>query len=693
MKINHTTHVDVLNRRGIIGFPAYKICRQLHLNTVEDILKTKVSHIDRSFTCNKNTLLDFCVVHKAFHEGTETRKISDFITIRKVSDDEKKEMVSDYADHVPSNFGGEIKTQDTKTNTVEILNRNFDSVCESFGQHVASLFNTEYPSMSEFYDVIKKEKVCPLKDMLKTTGADKIMLRHLSRELIRETLLDEGLDYVEMKELTHILDNITKWSDYHDALDLYASFDDESRNNLILNRDECIAGHSWEARKEHYDVKRIVSDLEYIYGPKKYSRIARDSRWYSNFLDDFKKVFEKQVRDMQSKSNDPSQLMLLGDMLAKKHPYLTDEERDHILAKVKAGDGLPWLYMYVRHFLRDDDRNSSIKRDFYGFNAENRNFSMDELRLKYGLQKERIRMILHKPHLYQFPGNDSLIEYLNLENLVGEDSPKISDMIRDNELDMSPSQLLELFRSIYRGSETLTMPNGRKYFIKGYFIHNNRFQGLYTDIQKALAAGRKEPCALYYERTMFLGSRMDADERKTMAKLASKVFEDAFGLDERFNIVEPLNYTILPNMINREDVIRQILEKAGVPMTGKEIMEEYRRLCPEDNLPSFATFKSLIQKTESVVSKGRTGFYVLDSWDGHYTGTITDFLLEILTESKTPLTVEELADKAKLHFPTTGNRSVEILLKREVPNRFLAFEVGIYGSSQRKYPKKYKILA
>lgn len=349
--------------------------------------------------------------------------------------------------------------------------------------------------------------------------------------------------------------------------------------------------------------------------------------------------------------------------------------------------------MYICHFKRDNWRNTVIKRDMCGLNEARRPLSMDELSAKYDLRKERIRQILRKFQIWYFPGKESLLTYLKIDDLIGENDSRIQQLIQENELDLKPEELLEVLKSIYGWSETFTLPNGRKYFIKGSFCDFNRFNGIYSDIEKSLSTDRRESISLDFERRVFLGKNMSPERKGNMALLASKMFEESFADNQRFTVDSPLNYTILPNMVNREAAIRGILEKTGVPMTGKEIMAEYQSLYPEDSVTSLSSFKTVIQETDSVVSKGRTGYYILDTWEGHYTGTITELLSEILSNSKVPLSVADLTEKAIVHFPTTGNRSIETLLKREVPNRFVAFEGGKYGSSQRTYPKRYKQLA
>lgn len=699
MKIYLQTPITSLRRGGVLGHKALRICGEMNFETVEDLLKTPVSSIKQKYNCDDDVLLHLCSIHKAFKDSPEIKNIKQILALRKINDISKILLIQEYFDHAifVSDENGSKSIENVESDSLcTVLESLLLSMKEEYGSPAYENFISTYPSIGHLIASIKENIDTFLMNVDGETSLDRIAVRNLGKSLLARALEKGGMSYGDTQIIRHALSYLAKWSDFYDALDIFHGFNQDTYKSLVSFRDDYLSGCSpyYSVTMSDYDPKYIAEELKYVYGPIKYVVRKRRYDWCEDYLRHFKDEFKHLALKSLSAITNDSSLRELVRLVNIDHPYLSDSEKEYVISNLKAGKGYPWLYMYICHFQNSDDRNSGIKRDACGLNVDKGCMTFKELGEKYGLQPERIRMIMRKPHVIYYPFRRSLMDYLNFsDDIIGENDSRVEELLKDNALGMTSTQLIDLLTSIYRNSETITLPNGKKYLLKGSFPDLNRFIGQYSKIDKYLSQSRNKAMSIDLGRYMFLGHSRHISSDDDYMRQASKVFEESFDQHPNFRVDGPLKYTILPNMVNRAEAIRQILQEKAEPMSGKEIMAEFQRLYPNETLPSLSAFKNYIQNTDSVVSKGRTGYYILESWTGHYTGTITDLLSEILSESKTPLTVEELTNKAVVQFPTTGNRSIEMLLKREVPNRFVAFEGGKYGSSQKNYPKKYKILA
>lgn len=690
MRISPQAEVQILHKKKILGKEAYDICKKMELVTISDIVRIPISYIIQRFRyCTDHTLVQFASLHKVFTDYDSIVTLKEISSARKVGIAGKKALVKEYYDH-SANIS---TTSDDTTGTVESdfypqIEEILAILEKDYGFETIKDFRSNFPDIAFFMKELTKNDYEIFSNIEASSVLRKSAVRRMSVELLGQSAKIDYIPYNTRAILEESSTKLASWSSYFYALDLYNDMDKDSKRNLIEMRDDILDEFHYSAEKSDYNIENIISDLKALYGPEK-PRRPRSRSWYEQFLKKFKLGFENFTLNTQVNLTDAANREEVRRKLEKEHQYLYPEECDQIVRILSSGRPMPMLLMFIKRFARINDRDVAIRRDYCGLNDTFHRMNLDELSVKYNLRPERLRTILGKRGFFYSSYHRLLQDYLNIEDdVVGVDNPRLLQLIEENELEMTPTQVLGILLSVYQFSELITLTNGKMYFLKNQFSSLIRFQGYYSKIESHLKKERQIPLELDYSRQFFLGERIQDKQR--MAAQASKVFEDAFSDNPNFRVDGPLRYTIMPNKVNRNAEIERILAEHGEPMSGKEIYDRYKSLYPDEPEISISTFKTSIQSIDSIVAKGRTGMYIMKSWKGHYTGTLTELLFETLSESAEPLTLSELTEKALIHFPTTSRRSVETLLKREIPNRFIAFHDDMYGSSTRKYSRKYK---
>lgn len=576
-----------------------------------------------------------------------------------------------------------------------ILKRAYNRVKKDFSNEVKNLFNLMYPDVQLFHWEVTKSRPNILKPKQERENAIvKVEIRRLATQLLESALDVNEISDTDRSGIEDAVSKLKQESPLVDALDKLSGLDSTKRRQLDYLRSELLAEMNLKDAKasEFYDDTETTLYAAYSFDNP--SICMSDT--FVEYLSKFKALFEAICEKFYFPEIDSNlSLEAIYSELRYRYKFLKSIECERMAADIAGGTPTPYIYIYLKAFLRNKERNTAIHRDFYGFNTTHKPMSKIELAEKYELQPERIRQILMKAFGPAYMGQkfvDKLYSAMGISRpfaVISDKDKRMTEWLENNHLKMSPIELLRLIQTTNRSMELVELPNGRCYLIKGNNSYGSTILKCYSQMEKGLRKKRKVREQVNFLLMFQHNHRGFASIDK--ARELSKIFEEAFCDGVNAKMDSYLEYILLPNEIDRPMELRQILADNGEPMSAKEISECFHCKFPEMPHATLDVIQREIRSNEDVVGKGLTGVYSLKSWGNQYCGTITGLLHKTLEENPLPMTLDALTAIASAEFPTTSTRSVAALLSREIPNKFIGFENKHYGVTGKRYHPKYKL--
>ena len=693
------THTDIESLRAsrVLCNSAAYVCDSIGLKTLGSILTVSVKSIRRERHCTLKTILQFALLHYFFSNGRIDMESAEFIdTFQNLSSDQVSDLKYNYTQKPLNLTDEQLNPEKNRNSGINyILKTSYNRVKKDFSDEVKNLFNSLYPDVQLFlWEVTKSRPNILNPKQGRENAIMRVELRRLATLLLESVLDAAGINESDLERIREAVSKLKRESPLVDALDKLSGLDSDKWHQLDFLRCELLAEKSQNEVKafEMYDDTEATLHAAYSFDNSN----IRMSDAFVDYLNKFKALFEAICEKFYFPEIDGnSSYEVLYSEFRYRYKFLKNVECERIAADIAAGAKTPYIYIYLKAFLRNKERNAAIHRDFFGFNAIHKPMSKIELAEKYELQPERIRQILMKAFGPAYMGQkfvDKLYSAMGISRpfaVISDRDKHITDWLESNHLKMTPIELLRLIQTTSRSMELVVLPNGRNYLIKGNNSYGYTIQRCYAQMEKGLNKKRKTREQVNF-LLIFQHNHRGFDSIDKAREL-SKIFEDTFcdGVNAQMDCY--LEYILLPNEIDRPVELRRILVENGEPMSAKEISECFHRKFPEMPHATLDVIQRELRSNEDVVGKGLTGVYSLKSWGNQYCGTITGLLHKTLEENPAPMTLDALTAIASAEFPMTSTRSVAALLSREIPNKFIGFENKHYGIAGKTYHPKNRL--
>ena len=128
-----------------------------------------------------------------------------------------------------------------------------------------------------------------------------------------------------------------------------------------------------------------------------------------------------------------------------------------------------------------------------------------------------------------------------------------------------------------------------------------------------------------------------------------------------------------------------ILRRAGKPLHIDEIFRRFKRRCPEHKFTEPEQLRRLMWTDGRTRAVGKRSTYGLAEWSHIYFGTMRDLLHECLESHDEPVTLDDLVEYVRGHYPDVTASSIYASLVGDHLGRFVQYEGG-FGLSSKDYP-------
>ncbi len=336
--------------------------------------------------------------------------------------------------------------------------------------------------------------------------------------------------------------------------------------------------------------------------------------------------------------------------------------------------------------------------------------SFDEIAEKYKLTRERVRQIrVDIPHTL----TDKLL-FLRFMNCTYESiykidfnnefvffDPELAEKVNMDECVSFSQGFYTLVTAIISHNKYVVFGNDYKIKTKvnrqkqlalkySYLISKNifeifRFQEFFEDICQRILEKRTDTYKLPFTGHLLNFFEVNNPYKiEIIADICEKVLNIEFEIYinyERYLIFERTSKKYL------SEYIVEVLEKKGRLMHLNEILEEIIEIKLEQTI-NIDTLRSSMIDRELFIFVGRSSTYGLKIWENEYDdfkgGTIRDLAREYLCCFEEPKHISEVTLYVN-KFRNTNERNVLSNLKLDESKRFIAYEGGFFGLSEKHY--------
>lgn len=362
-----------------------------------------------------------------------------------------------------------------------------------------------------------------------------------------------------------------------------------------------------------------------------------------------------------------------------KYPFLLLKQR-HFVTSFEEEHGYIPCFMLLYNYLRfSEDRSDKLYSLYYGI-FDNCPKTLDDLAELYSLSKERVRQIIRGQHIIAsslfFCNGESLKSYSSLfqRNIVTDCSEEFKKIVITENLNIS----FNIFAALTCVFSDYHIDN-----VKGKTILVSNSLNNYVKIKDVLNILESILIGHYSKDTAInVNSIIGNVPQKYEAELKKFVI---FVLQNEYGI--PVNgngyFTITQNYVDVELELVSILEDNGRPMYLQDLFERFNLIYPKHRAAEPEKLRPYILKSSRLKPIGRQSLYGLDTWNDVFFGTISEFIVEVLNESKSPLKLEYIFSRVVENFPNTTIKSIASFMCDA--ENFISFQDNNYGLRGKNY--------
>lgn len=437
------------------------------------------------------------------------------------------------------------------------------------------------------------------------------------------------------------------------------------------------------AKKAFPDYRNIDALLRVIYAPRpsaaKIKNVGRKTetdinRYVREVQEHFEAVTNGIDLNEPAPAHDPFETEAAN--IGRNYPFLQRDECENIIRFAQRTGHFPYLYVIRLYIQRSNSHHTSICRDYYGINENNRRHSKNEIAKTYQIGTERVRQI--KDEGIDLPAN---LQGAVDKELAAGLAPVVSvedalwERIASNNMLMSRQAFYLACALLNHYSLVQVSDAGAEYIVLKQLVKNIRLRTILSNICRIAGLRRTAPSSI--DIMDFIAE--DDPNLHPDAHLLCEIYANSLRAAYPYEIVDDRYVSLPPNALDIPKAIEEILESHGKPMSFDQLWKSFNERYPQHAFDTDTKFRAHIFRNKRIKAKGKAGIYVLDDWEGHYTGTITSFLEENLDSHGQPMPIETLVEKALNQFPTSNRKSVLSIIAADAQGRFVIYEGDLVG--------------
>lgn len=365
--------------------------------------------------------------------------------------------------------------------------------------------------------------------------------------------------------------------------------------------------------------------------------------------------------------------------LQHKYPFLIERQRLFVSSFEDKYGYMPCYFLLYNYLKYSEERSDKLYSLYYGI-FDNCPRTLDDLAELNTLSRERVRQIVKEreinAHFMFFCQEKYLKAYLNVfkKNIITEYSNSFQKIASIEKLNIS----FDVFAAL-----TCVLSNYFIYTIKDKTILISSSLNCNVKIKNIILRLENIINGRYsQDTTINIDMIIENVENKYKAELRD-LLTHFIQYEYKIPVSGDGNFILSQNYVDVDFELVSILEDSGRPMYLQELFERFNLLFPDHRVSEAEKLRPHLLKSTRIKSIGRQSLYGLSSWENVFFGSIPDFLVEILNESKSPLRIEKIYSKVVENFPNTTIKSVvSFLSDAEI---FVSFQNNDYGLRGKIY--------
>lgn len=373
-------------------------------------------------------------------------------------------------------------------------------------------------------------------------------------------------------------------------------------------------------------------------------------------------------------------------IIRTKYQFLNDEEAKEIIHFYEEYGHLPFFKLVYLYFTRSNDRQDVIYDRAKGITKSLQ--SLTDIASEFCLSRERIRQIVshYSPssilndimtlldgQFYPFLNKDCINPSEVYSIISNTEFAQLNEFSEDAFVGIL--SLSKEFKSLIFGEKTL--------IISTTAFDSFDFGASIKDISNTLSSKTTEdvtlPISIFINNYIINNSFCYQKIENIVAYIVKYMFE--------IDVEQNNNILLKRNAIDVEDEFCKILENIGKPLSFDELC---LRLLDSHPTISYApgTLRSFLFNSDRITAIGKTSIYTLKKWNVSNL-TIRGLIHQILEESDTPLSLDDIVDFLAIKGRNTNRNSVNSNILLDDKYNFVKFEGGLVGLESKKYATSY----
>lgn len=368
--------------------------------------------------------------------------------------------------------------------------------------------------------------------------------------------------------------------------------------------------------------------------------------------------------------------------------FIDEDNWDFIKHFYEFNGHLPMFFILSNYLQSSDLRNEKILQKVYGIGCKKEN--ADDVANGLRVSRQTVANITNDVERF-FDENRILeAEYWTRyrflrDNFLTEKSAKYISINGSEKLDGSVESYLGLcciikpFRifSVY----------GKYYAINRNLLNNYNFKKAVSYLSNLDSSKHVEDITEgFYELTTRFQNEYDSRFEADITYALKTIIEDNFEAE-----VNDFEVTFKANKIDLGKEIYNILADTNAPLSEQEIIKKVKEIYPEEDVPTGAGFFRVVNLFDGILFDRGHKMFFLEEWnDGaYYAGTLLDLIYDVLYRSEEPMTLIDIYNGIKSHFPDTTLTSLKSMLSYGRDDKFVWFKDDYFGITNREYSVKY----
>ncbi len=370
--------------------------------------------------------------------------------------------------------------------------------------------------------------------------------------------------------------------------------------------------------------------------------------------------------------------------LSYDYPFLRQEECEQIGNPDVYQEVVSPFYLLKRFLLKDGQARTRAFVMYYGLDGKTPK-TMGEIGTLLDISRERVRQLLSES--IKYPANLKPETTRAMQLITSSFMPSYSQHFQDasNEpgADISVRQLMGILCSIDCQYCIVELTGGHYcYLTKRDLVKNVNIMSSYNALTHEATLLRCDPLTI--DVVDYIELTGDSKEDPERLALLRPLFADELKMHPNVNALEDGLLEFKATKIDFEAAIYKILDQHGKLLALKDIYSQLKHKYPKQ-VPPQALIKKTIGNSSSIAQIGHSGMYVLKKWSSVFTGTLVEYVEQILEKSSVPLEVAVITKRCRRFFPNTNEESVASQLHQDKHNRFSRFKQNKYGLKSRQY--------